>query len=157
MKTNDLRSLQALRQLREQRASSQLAAQQQRCRETSGALDDAREKLRVHREAVAREAQKVYGLFSEGLSINAWHAAQAQLDELADGQQQLEGSVEQVAQTLDVQEREREVFRVARMARQRQSEACQSLLQGRVQDERRAGEHREEADEIPRASPAGTP
>jgi len=157
MKTNDLRSLQVLRQLREQRASSQLAAQQQRCRETSDALDDAKEKLRLHRAAVAREAEKVYGLFSEGLSINAWHAAQAQLDEWADGQQQLEGSVEQVAETLDEQEREREVFRVARMARQRQSEACQSLLEVRVQDERRAGEHREEADEIPRASPAGAP
>ncbi|OCR23196.1 Myosin heavy chain B (MHC B) [Pseudomonas syringae] len=157
MKTNDLRSLQALRQLREQRASSQLAAQQQRCRATHDALDDAKEKMRLHRETVAREAQKVYGLFSEGLSINAWHAAQAQLDELADGQQQLEGSVDQVAETLDVQEREREVFRLARMARQRQSEACQSLLEVRVQDERRAGERREEADEIPRTSPAGAP
>jgi len=157
MKTNDLRSLQALRQLREQRASSQLAAQQQRCHETSDALDDAKEKLRLHRETVAREAENIYGLFSAGLSIYAWHAAQAQLDEWADGQQQLEGSVEQVAETLDEQEREREVFRRARMARQRQSEACQSLLEVRVQDELRAGEHREEADEIPRALPAGAP
>jgi hypothetical protein len=155
MKTNELRSLQALRQLREQRASSQFAAQQQRCRETHDALDDAREKLRLHREAVAREAEKVYGLFSEGLSINAWHAAQAHLEDLSDSQQRLEGGVDEVAQTLEVQEQEREVFRLARMARQRQSEACESLLEGRVQNERRAGEHREEADDIPRASPAG--
>ena len=42
MKTADLYSLQALRQLREQRASSRLAAQQVRCRETRSELDKAR-------------------------------------------------------------------------------------------------------------------
>jgi hypothetical protein len=155
MKTNDLRSLQALRQLREQRASSQLAAQQQRCRETNSALDDAKEKLRLHRESVAREAEKIYGTFSEGLSINAWHAAQEHLQDLSASQQQLEVSVSEVAQTLETQEQEREVFRLARMARQRQAEACDSLLEGRERHERRAGEHREEADEIPRAAPGG--
>jgi hypothetical protein len=155
MKTNDLRSLQALRQLREQRASSQLAAQQQRCRETSNALDDAKEKLRLHRESIAREAEKIYGSFSEGLSINAWHAAQEHLQDLSDSQQQLEVSVSQVTETLETQEQEREVFRIARMARQRQAEACDSLLDSRERHERRVGEHRDEADEIPRAAPGG--
>jgi hypothetical protein len=155
MKTNDLRSLQALRQLREQRASSQLAAQQQRCRDSHHELDDAKEKLRLHREAIARKAENIYGTFSEGLSINAWHAAQEHLSELADSQRQLEGSVEQTAQTLEVQEREREVFRAARLARQRQAEACDALLEGRLHSERRAGEHRDEADDIPAPAPGG--
>lgn len=155
MKTNDLRSLQALRQLREQRASSQLAAQQQRCRETNSALDDAKEKLRLHRESIAREAEKIYGSFSEGLSINAWHAAQEHLQDLSDSQQQLEVSVSEVTQTLATQEQEREVFRIARMARQRQAEACDSLLDSRERHERRAGEHRDEAAEMPRAMPGG--
>lgn len=155
MKTNDLRSLQALRQLREQRASSQLAAQQQRCRETSNALDDAKEKLRLHRESIAREAEKIYGSFSEGRSINAWHAAQEHLQDLSDSQQQLEVSVSQVTEILETQEQEREVFRIARMARQRQAEACDSLLDSRERLERRAGEHRDEADEITRTAPGG--
>lgn len=155
MKTNDLRSLQALRQLREQRAASQLATQQQRCRETSTALDDAKEKLRLHRESLAREAEKIYGSFSEGLSVNAWHAAQEHLQDLSDSQQQLETSVHDAAQTLESQEQEREALRRARMARQRQAEACDSLLDNRERHERRAGEHREEADEIPRAAPGG--
>lgn len=155
MKTDDLRSLQALRQLREQRASSQLAAQQQRCRDTNQDLDGAKEKLRLHREAIARKAEQIYGTFSEGLSINAWHAAQDHLNELADSQRQLEGSVEQTAQTLDAQEREREVFRAARLARQRQAEACDSLLEDRLHSERRAGEHRDDADDIPVAVPGG--
>lgn len=157
MKTNDLRSLQALRQLREQRASSQLAAQQQRCRDTHTALDDAKEKLRLHRAAVAREAEAIYGTFSEGLSVNAWHAAQAHLHDLSQGQQQLEASVGEVAQSLETQEQEREVFRVARMARQRQAQACDALLDGRERQELRAGEHREEADEIPRTAPGSGP
>lgn len=153
MKTNDIRSLQALRQLREQRASNQLAAQQQLCRDTHVALDDAREKLRLHRESLARKAEQIYGTFSEGLSINAWHAAQEQLNELAEGQRELEGSVQQTAETLEAQERDRDVFRAARLARQRQAEACDSLLQVRLQSERRAGEHREDADEIPAVQP----
>lgn len=157
MKTDDLRSLQALRQLREQRASSQLAAQQQRCRDTHEALDDAKEKLRLHREALALKAEKIYGTFSQGLSINAWHAAQEQLNDLADSQRELEGSVEQTAQSLEAQEREREVFRAARLTRQRQAEACESLLDDRLRIERRAGEHRDDADDIPVAAPGGVP
>lgn len=154
MNTHDLRSLQALRQLREQRASSQLVAQQQRCRDTGAALDDAREKLRLHREALARKAEQIYGTFSEGLSISAWHAAQEHLSELADSQRELEGSVEQTESDLHALEREREVFRTARLARQRQADACDALLEGRLQDERRAGEQRDDADEVP-AAPKG--
>ncbi|WP_434563139.1 hypothetical protein J3P95_11315 [Pseudomonas sp. Z5-35] len=155
MKTNDLRSLQALRQLREQRAASQLAAQQQRCSDTHHALDDARDKLHLHRESLAREAERIYGSFSDGLSINAWHAAQEHLNELADSRHQLEESVERTAQLLEVQEQEREMFRAARMARQRQADACDSLLEGRLQSERRAGESRDDAEDIPAAAPGG--
>ncbi len=155
MKTHDLRNLQALRQLREQRAANEFAAQQRRCRETHRALDAAQEKLRLHREALAAKAESIYGALSEGLSISAWQAAQEHLSELADSQLQLEGSVEQTEQTLQAQEREREIFRTARLARQRQAEACDSLLQGRLQSERRAGEHRDEGDDIPAAAPRG--
>ena len=153
MKTSDLRSLQALRQLREQRAASQLAVQQQRCSDTHHALDDAKNTLRLHREALAREAERLYGSFSDGLSINAWHAAQAHLDELAGSRRRLEASVEQTAQLLEVQEQEREVFRAARLARQRQADACDSLLEGRLHSERRAGESRDDAEAIPAAAP----
>lgn len=148
MKSHELRNLNALRQLREQRASGQLAAQQQRCRETHEVLDDAREKLRLHRESLAREAEKLYGRFSEGLSINAWHEAQARLAELEDDQQQLESGVQQARQTLDGQEQERDVFRIARAARQRQADAWQMLVDGREQGERREGELREEDDDV---------
>jgi hypothetical protein len=149
MNTNDLRSLQALRQLREQRASSQLAAQQQRCRETHSALDDAKEKLRLHREALARKAEQIYGNFSEGLSVSAWQAAQDHLDELADNQRALETSVDLNEQALAAQERERDVFRTARMARQRQAEACDSLLDHRLRSELQARERRDESDDLP--------
>lgn len=155
MKTSDLRNLQALRQLREQRAANALAGQRQRCRETGHALDDAREKLRLHREALAATAEKLLGSFSEGLSISAWQAAQAQLDELTDSRLLLEGSVEQTEQTLNNQERERELFRTARLARQRQAEACDALLLGRVQSERRTGELRDDEETIPTSSPRG--
>lgn len=155
MKTNDIRSLQALRQMREQRASQQLAAQQQVCRNTHVALDDAKEKLRLHREALVRKAEQIYGTVSEGVSISTWQAAQEQLNELAHDQQALENSVEQTAQTLQAQERERDVFRAARLARQRQVEASDALLDVRLQSERRAAEHRDDAEEIPRAVLAG--
>ena len=155
MKTADLRSLQALRQLREQRAASQLAVQQQRCCNTRHALDDVREKLRLRREALAREAERLYGTFSDGLSISAWHAAQEYLNQLAGSRSQLEASVEQTARLLEVQEQEREVFQATRMARERQAEACDSLLKGRLQNERRAREFRDEADDIPAAGPRG--
>jgi flagellar biosynthesis chaperone FliJ len=148
MNSHDLRNLHALRQLREQRASSQLAAQQQRCRETNVALDDAKEKLRLHRESIAREAEKLYGRFSEGLSINAWHEAQERLAELEDDNQQLQSGVAEVTQLLDGQEQEREVFRIARAARQRQADAWQVLVDGREQGERRENEQREEADDL---------
>ncbi|WLI42220.1 hypothetical protein PSH74_11620 [Pseudomonas hefeiensis] len=128
MKTNDMRNLQALRQLREQRASSQLVAQQQRCRETHVALDDARERLRLHREALACEAERIYGLISGGVSISDWQAAQQHLEVLyEDDQRQLEVSVSEVARTLEDHERTREVFRVAYVARQRQAQALRHL------------------------------
>lgn len=156
MKTNDMRNLQALRQLREQRASSQLVAQQQRCRETHVALDDAKEKLRLHREALAREAERIFGLISQGVSVSDWQAAQDHLEALYEGgQRKLEASVGEVARTLEAHEHTREVFRVAHVARQRQSEACDTLLDGRERQERRVDEHRLEADETPRVATGG--
>jgi flagellar biosynthesis chaperone FliJ len=155
MKTNDLYDLQALRQVREQRASSHLAAQQQRCRDTHQSLDDAKEKLRLHREAIARKAEALYGRFSEGLSISAWQAAQDQLNELAEDRRRLEESVEQNAHTLDEQERERDAFRRAHLLRRRQAEACDMLLDTHLKEAHRHAGRREEADEMPAITPGG--
>ncbi|MGY2288504.1 hypothetical protein ACW9H6_01225 [Pseudomonas sp. SDO528_S397] len=144
MKTEQLRTLQTLRVLREQRAASQLAAQQQRCAQTHGVLTDAKEQLRLHREAVALEAGEIYAALSDGLSVASWQAAQDRLRGLSDDAMALEEDVTQVSITLQSQERERELFRQERLNRQRQSDAWQSLLEGRESHERRAGELREE-------------
>ncbi|MCU1777623.1 hypothetical protein NTD89_11395 [Pseudomonas sp. 14P_5.3_Bac1] len=144
MKTDQLRTLQTLRVLREQRAANQLAAQQQRCAQTHDVLTDAKEQLRLHREAIAEEARQVYAALTEGLSVASWQAAQERLRGLSDDQQVLENDVHHVSTTLQSQERERDLFRQERLSRQRQSEAWQSLLQGRESDERRVGELREE-------------
>ena len=63
---------------------------------------------------------------------------------LSDDQQQLENDVTHVSTTLESQERERDLFRQERLSRQRQSDAWQSLLEGRESDERRVGELRDE-------------
>ncbi|MCJ7958290.1 MAG: hypothetical protein MUW57_17520 [Pseudomonas sp.] len=144
MKTDQLRTLQTLRVLREQRAANQLAAQQQRCAQTHNVLNDAKEQLRLHREAIAEEARQVYAALTEGLSVASWQAAQDRLRSLSDDQQLLENDVRHVSTTLQSQERERDLFRLERLSRQRQSEAWQSLLQGRESDECRVGELREE-------------
>lgn len=144
MKTEQLRTLQTLRVLREQRAASQLAAQQQRCVQTHGALNDAKEQLRLHREAIAHEAGEIYASLTEGLSVASWQAAQDRLRGLSDDEQLLEGDVSHVSRTLQTQERERDLFRQERLSRQRQSDAWQSLLDGRESSERVAGELREE-------------
>ncbi|MBT0626628.1 hypothetical protein KIH32_22195 [Pseudomonas fluorescens] len=144
MKTDQLRTLQTLRVLREQRAANQLAAQQQRCAQTHDVLNDAREQLRLHREAIAEEARQVYASLTEGLSVASWQAAQERLRGLSDDQQVLENDVHHVSTTLQSQERERDLFRQERLSRQRQCEAWQSLLEGRESDERRVGELREE-------------
>lgn len=144
MKTEQLRTLQTLRVLREQRAASQLAAQQQRCVQTHGALTDAKEQLRLHREAIAHEAGQIYASLTEGLSVASWQAAQDRLRGLSDDEQLLEGDVSHVSHTLQTQERERDLFRQERLSRQRQSDAWQSLLEGRENNERVADELREE-------------
>jgi bifunctional N-acetylglucosamine-1-phosphate-uridyltransferase/glucosamine-1-phosphate-acetyltransferase GlmU-like protein len=156
MKTHDLRSLQALRQLREQRAASQLVAQQQRVQQTHVVLDEAKERLRLHRENIAREAQKIYASLTEGLSVASWQAAQERLREMSDNQETLESGVSDVIETLETQEQERDVFRQARLSRQRQSDAWQTLLDRRERTEQRASEHREDSDEgLATRSPSG--
>jgi len=148
MKTHELRSLQGLRQLREQRAASQLAAQQRRCWQTHDVLEDARKRLSKHRECIAHEAESLFGRFSEGLSVAAWQAAQERLQVLEYDQRQLESSVHKVRQILDGQELERDVFRTARAARQRQVDAWQMLVERREGIERLVDERREEVDEL---------
>ncbi|KAF1019972.1 MAG: hypothetical protein GAK37_03636 [Pseudomonas sp.] len=145
MKTDQLRTLQTLRVLREQRAASQLAAQRQRCEQTHSVLSDAKEQLRRHREAVALEAREIYASLSEGLSVASWQAAQDRLRSLSHDEKALEDDVSQVSTTLQSQEHERELFRQERLSRQRQSDAWQSLLEGRESSERRVGELREES------------
>jgi hypothetical protein len=147
MKTHELRSLQALRKLREQRAASQLVSQQQRCQRTSHALELAKERLHLHREHLAREAQQIYASLTEGLSVTHWQDAQTRLNALTNGQQQLETGIDEVEQTLETQERERETFRLERMARQRQCEAWDMLLGLREHTEHRTAEHLEDADD----------
>ncbi|MFP3701923.1 hypothetical protein SB758_41255, partial [Burkholderia sp. SIMBA_013] len=78
------------------------------------------------------------------LSVASWQAAQDRLRGLSDDQQQLENDVTHVSITLESQERERDLFRQERLSRQRQSDAWQSLLEGRESDERRVGELRDE-------------
>ncbi|MHC8326699.1 hypothetical protein [Pseudomonas sp. LB1P83] len=157
MKSHELQSLLSMRQLREQRAASQLAAQQQRCRQTHEALENARECLGKHHVAIEREVESLFGRIIEGLSIAAWQADQNRLDELEDAQWQLESAVYEVRQILDGQEREREVFRVARAARQRQADAWKMLVERREQSERLAYERREESDELFVPLPGGAP
>nr|WP_314576613.1 hypothetical protein [uncultured Pseudomonas sp.] len=153
MNSDELRSLRTLRQLREQRASSELAAQQQRCRDSHQLLDNAKEKLRLHRESIARRAEAIYGNFSEGLSISAWHAAQAQLSEWADNQRALEDSVQYNAEALGAQEELRDTFRHAHILRRRQAEALDALFETALKAERQQRGRREEADELPAAGP----
>ena len=149
MKTADLHSLQALRQLREQRASSRLAAQQVRCRETQTELDKAREALHLHREKMAREAEEVYGRFSEGLSVSAWNAAQDELQRLDDEREQLQTQTEDAVRTVQTQAEAREQLRQEHLARQQKTLAWNALLDQRVRQDVRAGEQRDETDELP--------
>jgi len=147
MKTHELRSLQALRQLREQRAASQLVSQQRRCQATESELDQAKERLRLHREHLARQAQQAYAALTDGLPVARWHAAQALLDELSEQQAQLQSQASEVQHCLDEEVGVREDLRLAHVSRQRQCEAWDSVIGQRRRGEQRAAEHREDADE----------
>lgn len=148
MNDHDLKNLQALRQLREQRAGSQLAAQRTHCRESHAVLDAARERLHQHREAAAREAEKLYGRFSEGLSVSAWLAVQWRLGELEDDQQALLGGVEQAHAQWAHHEQARTALQVLHGQRQRQVEAWDYVLRQHAHGERRAGERREDSEDL---------
>lgn len=149
MKTADLHSLHALRELREQRASSRLAAQQARCQETRTELEQAREALHLHRERLAREAEDVYGRFSEGLSVSAWRAAQDELQRLEEERRQLQGRTEDAEHTAQTEEQTRQQLRQEHVARQQKTVAWGSLLEQRVRRDARVGEQRDESDELP--------
>jgi chromosome segregation ATPase len=155
MKTADLHSLQALRQLREQRASSRLAAQQARCRETQSELDKSRETLHLHRERLAREAQDIFGRFSEGLSVSAWQAAQDELQRLQEQGEALEEQTATAARTVHNEDQLRRQLRQEHQARQQKTVAWDALVEQRVRHDARAGEHRDETDELPSPGPGG--
>ncbi|MBP0944730.1 hypothetical protein V2K79_18155 [Pseudomonas alliivorans] len=148
MKMADLHNLQALRLLREQRASAHLATQRERCRETRHHLDQARETLRLHREMRAQEAEQAYGLFSEGVSVSAWHAAQVHLKQLDEEREALQADVNAAALNVETEEQARERLRVEHRQRQQQSRAWQSLLEQRLSLETRQGEQRDEAEQL---------
>ncbi|MEE4888955.1 hypothetical protein V2K64_09340 [Pseudomonas alliivorans] len=148
MKMADLHNLQALRLLREQRASAHLSTQRERCRETRHHLDQARETLRLHREMRAQEAEQAYGLFSEGVSVSAWHAAQVHLKQLDEEREALQADVNAAALNVETEEQARERLRVEHRQRQQQSRAWQSLLEQRLSLETRQGEQRDEAEQL---------
>lgn len=148
MKSHELKSLQTLRQLREQRASAQLAAQRQLCRETHAALDDARQRLCLARETSVLEAEKLYGRFSEGLSVKAWLAAQVHLSELEDEQETLLGNLDEAHDYHQQQEQTQESLRLAHVARQRQADAWDSLVEDHALGERRIGEAQDEGEDL---------
>ncbi|MEE4740105.1 hypothetical protein V2K88_00325 [Pseudomonas alliivorans] len=148
MKTADLHNLQALRLLREQRASAHLTTQRERCRETRHHLDQARETLRLHREMRAQEAEQAYGLFSEGVSVSAWHAAQVHLKQLDEERDALQADVNAAALNVETEEQARERLSVEHRQRQQQSRAWQSLLEQRLSLETRQGEQRDEAEQL---------
>lgn len=155
MKTADLHSLQALRQLREQRASSRLAAQQTQCREARTELDKSKEALRLHREQLAREAEEVFGRFSEGLSVSAWRAAQDELQRLEEQGDTLAEQASAAARAVENQEQLRQELRQQHIAHQQKTVAWGALVEQRQRRETRAGEQRDETDELPTPGAGG--
>jgi flagellar biosynthesis chaperone FliJ len=155
MKTADLYSLQALRQLREQRASSRLAAQQERCRETRSELDQARDALQAHRDKLAREAEDVFGRFSEGLSVSAWRAAQEELQRLESEGEQLQAQTDTAGRNVENEEQLRQQLRQEHLSHQQKTAAWGTLVERRVRHDARIGEQRDEADALPATGPGG--
>lgn len=153
MKTADLYSLQALRQLREQRASSRLAAQQARCRETRSELEQARDALQAHRDKLAREAEEVFGRFSEGLSVSAWRAAQEELQRLETESEQLQAQTETAGRIVENEEQLRERLRQEHLTHQQKTAAWGTLVDRRVRHDARLGEQRDEAEALPVSGP----
>jgi len=147
MKTHELRNLQALRQLREQRAATQLLVEQRQCQERERELALAKQRLHRHREQLAREAQQAYAALADGLSVTQWHAAQSQLQGLSDEQSQLQTAADAMTRQHDQQLQRRDDCRVQHLARQRQCDAWDSVVEHRQRGELRAAEHREDADE----------
>jgi hypothetical protein len=147
MKTHELRSLQALRQLREQRAASELVSRQRQCMETERELSSAKERLHLHRDRLAQETQQLYTGLSEGLPVAHWQEASARLDALTCNQSLLETAANEVTRQLVTHLREREGSRLEHVARQRQCEAWDTLLDQRQHVDLRAEELREDADE----------
>ncbi|WP_311969956.1 hypothetical protein [Pseudomonas baltica] len=150
MNANQLRELRALRVLREQRVTRELAAQQQLCREAESERDAARQRLFEHRQALAGEAEALYGKFSEGLSVKAWQNAQEHLHSLEQDRHALQADLGDIEQGLQLQHQQRDALSQQRLRRQQQADQCQDLLDRHLQDQRRAVELRD--DELPDAA-----
>ena len=147
MKTHELRNLQALRQLREQRAATQLLVEQRQCQDRERELELAKQRLHLHREQRVREAHQAYAALADGMSVAQWHAAQRQLQGLSDEQTQLQTAADDITRQRDQQARRRDDCRVHHLARQRQCDAWDSVVDYRQRHELHAAEHREDADE----------
>ena len=148
MKDHDVIQLHALRQLREQRASQALASQRQRCRESHAELDDARERLRLHRENLAAQAEQLYGRFSEGLSVRQWQNAQETLNDLQDDQEALQGDVASAREEHRQREQLREALSLTQRQRQRQADSWETVVDLHGEAHRRRVEGLEDGDDL---------
>ncbi|KPX59088.1 Myosin heavy chain B [Pseudomonas amygdali pv. hibisci] len=147
MKKADLYSLQALRLLREQRAAAHLGAQRERCRDSHTELDQAREKLRLHREQLAREAEQAVGQLGEGLSVSEWKVVQERLKQLHDERKALQADADNAVLNLETEEQARKRLRQAHLEQLKKSRAWQNLVEQRMRNDARASEQRDEADQ----------
>lgn len=149
MNARQLNQLQQLRALREERATRELAGQRQQREQADAQLSEAQQRLHDHRAALAAHAEQVFGRFSEGLSVGAWQAAQEQLEALAESDEALTCEVDAAHQHLDFHLREEDALRQQRLARQRQLEACDLLVERRQRRDLLEQERREDSDELP--------
>jgi hypothetical protein len=147
MTPHQLRSLQVLRQLREQRAAVQKIAQRRECLRTEEQLTMARQRLHLQREQLARKTRQAYGALVEGMSAGDWQAAQWHLEGEVDRQLQLQHQADDASRTFDEQSQTYETLRTQHIARQRQCEAWDKLLEGHQRDEQCAAEQTEDADD----------
>ena len=146
MKAEAIGQLQRLRHLRERRAASVLAAQQQRHAAAVAALERAREEAGAADKVVQDKAAELQRLLCAGaLPVAACQTALEALDEF-DGYRRLLATklVEAEARVRVEDERRCELQRQLR-SRQRQLEALEPLLRQRDGRERRAAEALEES------------
>lgn len=146
MKADAIDQLQRLRHLRERRAASALAAQQQRHAAAVAALEHACEEAKAADTVVQDKAAELQQLLCAGaLPVATCQTALEALDEF-DGYRRLLAAklVEAEARVRVEDERRRDLQQQLR-SRQRQCEALEPLLRQREDSERRAAEALEES------------